>query len=286
MKLCAAIFAHNEEHRIAPCLRSLPLERSDIDFHILVNGSSDRTAEVARQAATGRPNVIVHELHPGGKARTWNRFVYDIWNRLHDVITFMDGDTVIRPGSLDALANVLARNPATNAASGMPMSGRRHVAYQENLKRERGLFGGLYALSGDFLRRMRDANIRLPSDLIGDDGLIAALAATDLRHESHWDRERVEPCEGAGFYCEAVDMAHPRSWTMQYRRMINYSVRHFQNRIISDIMRGPGPVGLPGELRALYPQYLPRFRMRGSPSVAWFDFLALRKMRGLTVRSR
>lgn len=280
MKLCAAIFAHNEEQRIGACLGSLPLERSDIAFHVLVNGSTDRTAELARQATAGQANVIVHDLHPGGKARTWNRFVFDIWDGRHDVMAFMDGDAVMTPGALDALAEGLARNPGANAASGMPMSGRRHLAYQESLKRERGLFGGLYALRGDFLRRMRDADIRLPSDLIGDDGLIAALAATDLHHENHWDRERVEPCEKAGFHCEAMDMLTPRSWKMQYRRMINYSVRHFQNRIISDIMRGPGPVGLPVELRALYARYLPGFQVRRSPMVAWFDFLALRRMAG------
>lgn len=284
MVLCAAIFAHNEEHRIGACLGSLPLERSDIAFHVLVNGSADRTAELARKAAAGRTNVTVHELHPGGKARTWNRFVFGIWDGRHDVTAFMDGDAVIAPGSLEALGDILARNPGANAASGMPMSGRRHQAYQEKLKRERGLFGGLYALSGHFLRRMRVSGIQLPADLIGDDGLIAALAATDLQHESQWDRERVIPCDRAGFYCETADMMRPQSWTMQYRRMINYSIRHFQNRIISDIMRGPGPEGLPAELRDLYPHYLAGFEVRRSVGVAWFDFLALRNMRELAVR--
>lgn len=279
MRPCAAIFAHNEERRIGACLASLPLDRQDIVFHILVNGSSDRTAAIARETAAGRPNVQVHELSPGGKSRTWNRFVFEIWDGRHDVVAFMDGDAVIAPGSLDALANTLALHPAANAASGMPMNGRKWRSYQETLRRERGLFGDLYALRGDFLRRMRARDLRLPEDLVGDDGLLGALAATDLREETHWDRERVAPCEEAGFYCEPVDATNPRSWRVQYRRMINYSVRHFQNRIISDIMRGPGPEGLPRELRGLYPAYLPGFRVRRSAAVAWFDFLALRRMR-------
>lgn len=280
MRLCAAIFAHNEERRIGACLASLPLDRADIEFHVLVNGSADRTAELARMAAAGRAHVHVHDLHPGGKSRTWNRFVHGIWDGRHDVITFMDGDAEIAPGSLDALADTLGRHPNANAASGMPMNGRNHLAYQAELKRERGLFGDLYAVKGDFLRRMRERRLCLPDDLIGDDGLIAALAATDLHNESHWDRERVAPCEAAGFYCEPVALRHARTWRIQYRRMINYSVRHFQNRIVSDIMRGEGPEGLPERLAELYPVYLRSFRVRWSPGVAWFDFLALRRMAG------
>lgn len=278
MNLCAAIFAHNEERRIGACLASLPLGRSDIDFHVLVNGSTDRTAALARAIAAGRANVHVHELHPGGKSRTWNRFVAEIWDGRHDTLVFMDGDAVIAPASLEALAEMLAQHPHANAASGMPMNGRNWRAYQEELKQDRGLFGDLYAVRGAFLRRMRAQGIRLPDDLIGDDGLVAALAATDLMDETHWDRERVVPCEAAGFYCEPVALLRPESWRLQYRRMINYSVRHFQNRIVSDIMRGPGPVGLPKALRALYPDYLPRFRVRRSVGVAWFDYLALRRM--------
>src|SRR3546814_4651344 len=76
MNICAAIFAHNEERRIGSCLKSLPLDRMDIAFHVLVNGSNDRTADRARLAAGGRANVHIHELHPGGKSRTWNRFVF------------------------------------------------------------------------------------------------------------------------------------------------------------------------------------------------------------------
>ncbi|MBB4642010.1 glycosyltransferase family 2 protein [Rhizorhapis suberifaciens] len=279
MRLCTAIFAHNEEHRIGTCLASLPLDQSLTEFHILVNGSTDRTASIAHQIAAERTNVQVHELHPGGKSRTWNRFVFDIWNGSHDVMIFMDGDAEIAPGSLEALAEALTRYPGANASSGMPMNGRKHLTYQEILRSERGLFGDLYAVRGDFLRRMRDKKIRLPDDLIGDDGLIAALAATDLQDEAHWDRERVVPADGAGFYCEPVNVLNLRTWRMQYRRMINYSVRHFQNRIISSIMRGPGPEALPGQLRPLYPAYLPSFNVRRSVDVAWFDFLALRRMR-------
>lgn len=279
MGLCAAIFAHNEARLIRACLASLPIDCGENEFHILINGSTDKTASIARQIARGRTNVHVHELHPGGKARTWNHFVFDIWDAKHDIVIFMDGDAQIASGSFEVLTDALARHPGVNASSGMPMNGRKHLFYQDMIRRDRGVFGDLYAVRGDFLRRMRDGKIRLPEDLIGDDGLVAALAATNLQDESHWNKERVVPADGAGFYCEPVNILNMRTWLMQYRRMINYSVRHFQNRIIADLMQRRGPSALPQQLQSLYPIYLPGFKVRRSFSLWWFDLLALRRMR-------
>src|SRR3546814_16398476 len=73
MNICASIFAHNEERRMGSCLNSLPLDRMDIAFHVLVNGSDDRTADRARNSACGRATVHLHGLIHGGKSRTWNR---------------------------------------------------------------------------------------------------------------------------------------------------------------------------------------------------------------------
>ena len=89
----------------------------------------------------------------------------------------------------------------------------------------------------------------------------------------------------AGFLVsDPFRFASPASWAMQYRRMINYSVRHFQNLIISAIMRDQGARGLPPMLRALYPQWLPRFTPRRALRWWWFDRLALQRMRAAAKR--
>ena len=64
---------------------------------------------------------------------------------------------------------------------------------------------------------------------------------------------------------------------MQYKRLINYSVRYFQNRIISDIMTREGPDGLPREMVSLYADWLPRWRPRPGV-IGWFDRKALARM--------
>lgn len=271
--ILVAVLAYNEERRIAGCLASLPLGELGVAVHVVVNGTSDRTAEIAR----GFAGVQVHEYAEGGKSRSWNRFMLDTPGIEADTYVFVDGDAEVLPGSIAALAATLERHPQANAASGLPCNGRRAGVYRQSIIREHGLFGDLYALRGSFVARMRAAGIRLPDDLIGDDGLVNAMAKTDLGNEDGWQDTRVMPCEGAGFLCEPTRLA-AASLGIQYRRMINYAVRHFQNRIVSDIMRRQGPAGLPCMLATLYPEYLPRFRPRMHPAWWWFDRLALRRM--------
>lgn len=271
------VLAHNEERRIAACLGSLPLGKPGYAVHVVVNGSTDRTAAIARELCGSRGTV--HDWPEGGKSRSWNRILFDTPGVDGDAFVFVDGDAETVPGSVDALVAVLAANPHANAASAVPRNGRMAQAYADEMMAAHGLFGDLYALSGGFVARMRAECIRLPDDLIGDDGLVCALAKTNLANEDDWQDGRVVVCPEAGFLCEPVSVLSPRTWRVQYRRLINYSVRHFQNRIVSDIMRGPGPAALPRRLAALYPEWLTRFAPRRGLPTAWFDRKALMRMR-------
>ena len=278
--ICIAVLAHNEERRIARCLNSLPLTDANVAIHVLVNGSSDRTAQIASEIAAKASNVIVHDWPEGGKARSWNRFVFDVLAEPHDVHIFADGDAEARAGSIAALVKSLRDQPHANAAAALPMNGRGAAAYKAAMRRYHGLWGDLYALRGSFIGRMRDQAIRLPDDLVGDDGLICAMAKTDLGNEDGWDDRRVAQCEEAGFLCEPVSLLRPESWRMQYKRMVSYSVRYYQNGLISKIMRGPGPGGLPDRLAPLYGQGLADASPRKSLPLWWFDHRALSLMRG------
>ncbi len=276
--IVVTVLAHQEERRIALCLESLPLTDPRIAVHLVVNGSRDRTAEIGRGVAALFPNLQVHELKLGGKSRSWNRFNFDMLPGFGRTHVFVDGDAVVAPGSVAALDAALSGNSHANAASGFPLNGRGAAHYAESIARERGLFGDLYALRGDFLARMKTAGIRLPVDLIGDDGLVGALAKTNLQDEDHWDDERVMPVRGAGFYCDPVSLWHPATMPMQYRRMINYSVRHLQNRLVSRIMRREGPSGLPERLSSLYAANRDALTPRVSLPEAWFDRRAMNRM--------
>jgi len=275
--IVVAVLAHNEERRIAACLASLPLGEPGIAVHVVVNGSSDRTAQIARDMGQGR--VTVHDWAQGGKSRSWNRFMFDTPGVEGDCFVFVDGDALVTPGSIRALADALAAEPGANAAAGLPCNGRRAESYRTQMMASRGLFGDLYALSGSFVSRLRASGIRLPEDLIGDDSLVGALAKTDLASEADWRDERVVPVAEAGFLCEPTRLTSPASLRLQYRRMISYAVRGYQNRIVSAIMRGDGPQGLPSRMADLYPEWLGRFTPRRHPVWWWFDRQALAWMR-------
>lgn len=278
MTLAVLIFAHQEERRIGLCLGSMPLDRPDTLFHVLVNGTTDATVARAKAAAGGRTNVIVHDIPQGGKSRTWNHAVHTLLTGDEEAVIFMDGDAEIVAGSFDALVACLVAHPDANAAAGMPMNGRMAAAYRDGLRVEGGLFGDLYALSGRFVAEIQARGLRLPDDLIGDDGLVAAWAHTGLGRDAQWVHERVVMCDRAGFLAEQVSLARPSTWAMQYKRLINYSVRFYQNRIVSDIMAREGPDGLPARLSSLYPDWLPRWRPRPGLT-GWFDRKALSRMR-------
>jgi len=270
------VLAHNEERRIAACLASLPLGEPGFAVDVVVNGSSDRTAAIARKTGAAAPHFAVHEYAQGGKARSWNRFVLDEAG-LADAFVFVDGDAVVVPGSIAVLLEALERHPHVNAASAMPVNGRRAEAYRDQMAREHGLFGDLYALRGSFVEQMRASGIRLPEDLVGDDSLICALAKTDLGHEDEWDDARVLPCAQAGFVCEPTVLSLP-SLKEQWGRMGRYALRHQQNRIVSGIMRGPGPQVLPRAMAELYREWLPRLSVRRHPVWWWLDRKALALM--------
>lgn len=274
--IAIAVLAHNEERRIGACLASLADAPAGTAIHVVANGSSDRTADLARAAAAGRAGFFVHDYPDGGKARSWNRFLFDELTAFSPVHVFVDGDAVLAPGSIAALAAALAADPHANAASGVPLNGRNAAAYRQALVAGHGLFGDLYALTGNFLARMKAERLRLPVDLVGDDSLVGALAKTDLGSEAQWDDRRIVPVESAGFYCEPGSL-RPASLRLQHRRLVRYSVRHFQNRIVSHLMREAGPEALPERMSDLYDEWLPRFAPRRERW--WFDRLALAEMR-------
>jgi glycosyltransferase involved in cell wall biosynthesis len=261
-----AILAHNEERRIGACLASLPLDDAEVSATVVVNGSSDRTADIVREFEPRGVRLV--EYAEPGKARSWNRFVLDEAPEA-DVFVFVDGDAVLAPGSVGALADCLARHPEANAAAALPLNGRSMAFYQRSMMNNQGFFGDCYALSGAFVRAMRDSGVRLPDDLVGDDSLVNALANTDLGADRDFRKGAVVQCLGAGFYCEPNPIT-PAGLRRQMKRMESYALRHFQNRILSDIMQNEGARMIPTRLADVYDLYLDRLRPRLNP--LWFEF--------------
>jgi glycosyltransferase involved in cell wall biosynthesis len=272
------VLAHNEEDRIVACLSALALDSTRFRIFVLVNGSTDKTAELAKAFLANIPNTQVISLAQAGKSKAWNSFIYDYAPADLDGYFFIDGDTVIKPGSLDIMASML-ENKELNAISAPPLNGRNAQAYRHSMFEGKGLFGDLYCLSGNFVRRIQDAGFKLPDDLIGDDGMVRSWALTNLGTDHDWDTSRLEVCLNAGFYSEVIQLNSLVRWKMQFKRMVNYSERRFQNFAVIQIMRSGGVIALPTAISKITSDIVRLGHIRKHPIYFLFDILALRRIR-------
>jgi len=196
MKICIGILAYNEERGIAATLADL-LEQDlwgmpgmETRLHVVVNGSRDQTAAVARQALAASPSAAcceVHDLEQAGKANAWNRFVHAFSPADTDIFLLADAD--IRLPQIQALRSMvetLLAHAEAAACVDEPRKDFERVRMHPLMRRLsaaasaaalRGppkLCGQLYAARAEALRR-----IFLPEPLLVEDGFIKAMLVTD-----------------------------------------------------------------------------------------------------------
>ncbi|WP_018683780.1 glycosyltransferase family A protein [Actinokineospora enzanensis] len=164
--------AHNEEHGITACLDRLAAATEVTRIVVVVNGSTDRTEELARKHSS-RPDVIVVE-QPGkvgalnaGDARCSG------FPR-----AYLDADVELDGAALDALARAARGGDAEAAVptaridlTGASWPVRRYYAVWQRLPAvHRSSAGrGVYVLE----RAAHDRLFPLPADLINDDGHVS-----------------------------------------------------------------------------------------------------------------
>ncbi len=275
-----AVFAHNEARNIVGCLDSLQAASAHpIACHVLANACRDRTEELVRDYAARHANVHLVSIELGDKANAWNVFVHEVAPRDAAHYFFIDGDVRATPGSLDALAQALARQPQANGASALPCSGRGVAAFRRDMLKDNGVAGNLYGLRGDFVERIRHQAIRMPVGTIGEDALMGAMLKWDLRGDTRWDDGKVVVAEAAGFEFDSVSPWLPREWKKYFRRRVRYSVRGYQNKMLGRAIQPAGFEALPQHVRGLYARYpdLLTLTWRGADTL--FDWLAIREIR-------
>jgi glycosyltransferase involved in cell wall biosynthesis len=164
----------------------------------LVNGCTDRTAEVAagvfeRQAQTHSHSRAfrsrVASLAKRGKLNAWNEFVHSISARSARYLFLMDSDIVIHlPSTLWQMVQALETDPEAQVSVDLPCKDiavrhekrwRDHMsvsASEMTLSSEAQLCGQLYCIRAKLAR-----NIYLPQHLSAcEDGFIKALVCTDF----------------------------------------------------------------------------------------------------------
>lgn len=249
-----AVFAHNESRRIMSCLEAIrrsPLS-PDTTCYVLANGCTDDTVARAEDYARSAPWVKVIDLKIGDKSATWNHFIHDVAPKA-DNYFFVDGDCEIEPGALQCLEEALCNDKTVNAASGVPAARKWSLGlFRRTIVTHGGLAGNLYALSGDFVARLREMQIRLPRGLIGDDSIVSALVAWDLDRSKGWKRDRLRVVDSATFRYESIGKVSLSDPMFYIRRLRRYSLRHYQNQLIRNRVPATGLPPLPDSIETLY----------------------------------
>lgn len=199
-KISIGMLAHNEQATIAATIDDLLAQdlltdpAAEVEIIILVNGSVDHSAELARArlagwgATTGSPcRARVEEIARAGKANAWNMLVHHYVDPAAAILICMDAD--IRLPQTDLFSRLLAalrQRPAAVAVVDQPVksfSFRRRLTPRERLSALAGdqalygppkLCGQLYAARMTALRK-----ITLPEPLLVEDGFIKAMLTTD-----------------------------------------------------------------------------------------------------------
>lgn len=223
MKTSVGILAHNEEHRLPLLLSDVwqqswltPEKRGGEPLEIVcvVNGSSDRTAVVARAYFAAHPlpglTAKVVEISRPGKANAWNQYVQHLSEPLADALFLVDADIRLPDAdTLLRLASTLKAAPEAVVAVDRPL--KTFGAQGADAARVRlsqaaaelaaagpaKLCGQLYLARSAALRALP-----MPEGLLVEDGFVKAMLLTDNFRTSE-NLARIVKAEGACHLFEA-----------------------------------------------------------------------------------
>jgi glycosyltransferase involved in cell wall biosynthesis len=194
------IFAHNESDVIARLIRDLSRQTVfgsvewDVHTWIMVNGSSDGTANVAANACLALPEdirakIMVVDIKQGGKSRTVHKFIHQQSRKDASTLAFMDADIQLpEHNTIAVMLENLRDRPKLQAFTSRPVKdvtffdldvgrvAKLIAAGGDGITNFRkSICGQLYALRAPMARR-----IALPDGLPVEDGFVRAMVLTDM----------------------------------------------------------------------------------------------------------
>lgn len=195
VSLAICVLAKDEGKSIGHCLRQLAAQSlirnriEVVEIHVVANGTTDDTVAVAQGCAGlfvgSRAKLQVHDIHPGGKSRAWNRTVHEFASPDVDTFIFLDADVTFTGESvLDDMLSRLSRDMHLAAYSSFPLKDVATKSKKTPLDRF-SLFvsgrtrhlevinGQLYVARASALR-----DLWLPDQIPGEDGFLNGMLCT------------------------------------------------------------------------------------------------------------
>ncbi len=244
-----AVFCRNEAPYIADCLRCLAqaIAGHNAMVTLIVNGSTDDSANLAREAAQRHGlTASVYGIAHGDKANAINQFIYNIRESAR-LYFFVDGYTRVSATAFRAMDACLTQRPHVVAATGVAANGRTmRLATPATLASGGRLHGQLHGLRCDFLDRMVGRGIRVPIGLYYGDGLVGSMAMHDLDSLNiEWDTTRIAGLADASYEIPTLSLFRLRDLRRQFNRKIRQMRGRLENAAIREIIYKSGYEGLP-----------------------------------------
>ncbi len=282
-----AVFAHNEERNLATAIRSILLagEGASFEIAVLANGCSDNTVAIAQAQASRHANIHVFEIDLADKSNAWNYYVHDVSARPPfcdaDFHVFIDGDVQLESTSFKAFSTTLMQYPLTNAMGALPTSGRDREAWSQRMVANGTLAGGLYALSRDFLQRIRQRQVHIPRGLIGEDWAVSLFALSDLNPLTTAPpfAANLVFALDAGFSFRSLSPWRLRDYRTYLWRLWRYALRGVQYEMLVGLLQYRSPEELPDDVEKIYLYGTPPSRLKWIGKTSLLRTIAVQKVR-------
>lgn len=286
LDLAVAVSAYNEAAHLRDCLRALAVAGRGLrmDVTVVVNGSTDRSAEVATAAMreTGLRGRVC-QIAYADKSNAFNQYVYRL-RVAAPVHVFVDAYATVAPDALSLLLQALRNAPLAHAAAAVPSSGRSARHLRDQMLEVPSIHGSLFAMRGAFLDRIAGQNVRLPLNFYRGDGLISSLVLHDLDAQSgDWQHQWMVVEPRATWTAPTLRLWRWRDARRQLRRLVQQARGRLQWHPVKGAIYQGGFAAMPPQadqatldwLQAIPASHHPRW---------WrdpFATLAVRRMRAL-----
>jgi hypothetical protein len=265
-----AVYCVNEATRLRGCLDSIAaaLAGRRAVITVILNGSRDRSLEVARAAANAGAPIEIFQIAMADKSNAINQFYYTL--RLPArAYAGVDGYAFIGPDSFRAMEERLNADPHALAVTGVAANGRTMTrATKETLTVGGRLHGQFHALRPEFLDRMVAHGIKLPVGLYRGDGLLGSIAAHNLDPLTEpWDNARIPGVAMATYEIPVMSPFKLNDIRRQFRRKIRQMRGQIENEAIASIIYRAGYEALPNDADDMIQSYLATHDIRPSPLV-------------------
>ena len=209
--------------------------RARID--VLINGNAqlaEQFSAVAADLGSGTASVRVWSIAAPDKAHTWNEFTHQIWDT-GGTAFFIDGYAQVQPGSLTAMEQALAATPDALGATGVPTCGRSATKIREQMLREGGIHGNLFAISAEGMRGIRQSGFRLPLGIYRTDPLIGSVLMFRLDPANNaWKPGRIVVVPTATWHVDGIEDINLKNIKSQFKRILRQAQGDLENLAARD----------------------------------------------------